>query len=59
MIQGAESTCLSSILDGPQHGVDEVLKGLDDGAIDIILDGLERASMKFEDYLEGARLTYD
>ena len=59
VIQGAESTCLSSILDGPQHGVDEVLKGLDDGAIDIILDRLERVSMKFEDYLVGARLAYD
>lgn len=59
VIQGAESTCLSSILDGPQHGVDEVLKGLDDGAIDIIIHGLERVSMKFEDYLVGARLAYD
>ena len=59
VIQGAESTCLSSILDGPQHGVDEVLRGLDDGAIDIILNGLERVGMKFEDYLVGARLAYD
>ena len=39
--------------------MDEVLKGVDDGAIDIILGGLERASMKFEDYLVGARLAYD
>ena len=59
ILQGAESACMSSILDGRMHGVVEALPGVSAGKIDQLLGGLGKVGVKFEDYCKNARLAYD
>ena len=58
IIQGAESACISLVLDGRLNGVSELLGELGDG-IDSIIDGSEYFDVKFKDYIVGAGLAYD
>ena len=58
IIQGAESACISLVLDGRLNGAKELLQKLGDG-IDAIVDGAELFDAKFKDYIVGAGLAYD
>ena len=59
ILQGAESACMSSILDGKLHGVTEALPGVSADKIDQLLGGLSKVAVKFEDYCKNAKLAYD
>lgn len=59
ILQGSESACMSSILDGENHGVVEALAWADADKVDEFLGTMVRVEDRFEDYCDGAGLAYD
>ena len=59
ILQGAESACMSSILDGRMHGIAEALPGVSADKMTQLLGGLSKVAVKFEDYCKSAKLAYD
>lgn len=59
ILQGSESACMSSILDGENHGVVEALAWANADKVDEFLGTMVRVEDRFEDYCDGAGLAYD